>query len=141
MRLDVRQLRTMGAGDRRQRTDLILHAAVDFVGRKLHFGAAEIVAIGKTRMGADGDSLRYRPGHALLHHQSAAGVPAASDIGRADQRQQCFVATVALFAEVGVKVDLMVSFSVSLILSFRFRGHGLLLFGRTQPVHRGFDLL
>ena len=53
MRLHVGELAALRAHDGRQPADLEQHARVDFIRREVHFSAAEVFAIRKTRMRAD----------------------------------------------------------------------------------------
>jgi hypothetical protein len=55
-------------------------------------------------VGADGHVVLDRPAHAAAHGGGVAGMPAAGDVGGADQGQQLFVG-VAAFAEVGIQID------------------------------------
>ena len=104
VRLDVRDAPAFGLRDRRQRAELIQHARVDIVGRQIHFLAAKILRIVKARMRADRHTLLHRPAHAVAHRVGAARVPAARDVGRADEVEQRLVGTAA-FAEIGVQID------------------------------------
>jgi len=49
--------------------------------------------------------ITQRPAHALLHRIGVAGMPAAGDIGGADQGQQQFI-VITTFTEVGVQIDM-----------------------------------
>lgn len=105
MRLHMGQLAALCPDDAIERADLVQHVGVNGLGVALHLGTAKVVAIGKARVRADGDAVGQRPLDGLQHGGGIAGVPAAGDIGRTDQREQRFVVAAA-FAEVGVEVDL-----------------------------------
>jgi len=105
VRLDVCQVCAFGAHDGIQRAKLVQHATNDFFRRQLHGAATEVGAVGKARVRADGDVILHRPAHAPAHGADVTGMPAAGDIGRADQRQQRIV-MITTFAEVCVEIDL-----------------------------------
>jgi hypothetical protein len=104
MRLHVRELPALGLDDRGERADLVEHVGDDLVGRQMHGAAAEVLAVRKARVRADGHAMFDGPAHALAHGLGVARVPAAGDVGGAHEAQQRFVAARA-FAEVGIEVD------------------------------------
>jgi len=110
MRLHVGQLATLRAHHRVERADLVQHVGIDGLGVALHFGTAEILAVRKARMRANGHVVVQRPLHGLQHRRRIARVPAARHVGGTDQLDQGFVIAAA-FAKVGIQVDLHGAFS------------------------------
>ena len=93
-----------GAGQAGQRPDLIDAVLVDLLFGLVQFAAAEVFAVGEAGVGAGVDAVTDGGAQGGQCVGRAAGVEAAGDVGRRDERHQLGVERAA-FAEVAVEVD------------------------------------
>ena len=107
--LHVRHLHALSGSDRLKRADLIGHHCLDFRRPHAHGTAPESLQVGKTRVGADGNAMRFREHHGLRHDGRVAGMKAARDTRRSDEFYESFVVADAIapeaFAHVAVQID------------------------------------
>src|SRR5947207_5196413 len=104
VRFDVIWLHIQCGGDRLKNSKLISHRVEHFFGGYRQLLAPEILAIEKTWMRSDGNSLVVRRGNGGVHRIGIASVKTGRDIRRADQVEKLCVVSRA-FAEVGVQID------------------------------------
>src|SRR6266404_7620801 len=104
VRFDMIRMHIQCGRDRLKNSKLICHGVEHFFGGHRQLLASEILAIEKTRMRSDSNSLLLRRGNGGVHRIGIAGVKTGRDIRRADQVEQLCVVSRA-FAEVGVQID------------------------------------
>ena len=91
MGLHVRELYTLGATERCERTHLVEHIRVSLVGGERHVAAPEPLQIGVSRVCADGDSRFCGELHGATHDHRVARVHAARHVHACHQGNHLLV--------------------------------------------------
>ena len=106
-------------GHRGERTELVEHCGFEFGGRHLHGPPAKALQVGEGGVGTEAGAAVTRRAHGVAHHQRVAGMEAAGDVGRIDDRQQRLIVAhlpgAEGFAQIGVQIELHAWLSVSLV--------------------------
>src|SRR5207237_7045924 len=104
VRFDVVRLHAYAGSNRLKNAELISDGVEYFRSTYLQFFTSEILAIEKTWMRSDGDSVVLRGRNCGVHRIRIARVKTGRDICRADELEQFLIVTCA-FAEVHVDID------------------------------------
>jgi hypothetical protein len=111
VRLDVLQRHAGQPREFAQRAELVDHVVHQLVGRCIDMAAPEAHEVAKARVRADAHAVFPGQQHRLAHDVRITRMKACGDIGRADQRHQFLVHTIAdgpwteAFAHVGVQIN------------------------------------
>src|SRR5262249_47292261 len=105
VRLEVVQFRARRPCQGEERSNLVDALVEDLLFRAIQFAAAEVLTIGEARVGAGADTVFHCQSQGGRGRGWVAGMAAAGDVRRRDQRQQVRIVRTA-FAQVAVQVDL-----------------------------------
>ncbi len=105
MRLDVGERYANCTSQTPQRADLIDALLEDLRLGACQFTTTEMLAVGKSRMRADLHAMLCRQAQRGVSRRWVAGMEAAGDVGRRDERHQLGIVRAA-FTEITIEIDL-----------------------------------